>query len=474
MAELRAKRDAVRGADLVELRLDGVRDLSAAAALAGRRTPVIVTCRPAWEGGRFDGSEAERLALLTEAWTMGAEYVDVEWKADARALFERTGGQRVVLSMHDFEGVPADLEARVHAMRTTGAEVLKIAVHARRLRDQLALLPLARSGGVPMALVAMGEAGLATRLLPGRFGSCWTYGGDAAPGQMPIARMLEEFGVRRTGTRTAIYGVVGRPVGHSVSPAMHNAAFRAAAIDAVYLPFAAESLADFFALAEALGVTGASVTAPFKREAFDAADEADPVSRRVQSVNTLRRSGRGWTGCNTDVNGFLTPLVRRGPLTGLQASILGAGGAARGVAIALSSGGARVCVHARQREEAAAVAEACGGTTGPWPPEAGSWDLLVNATPVGTYPDVEATPIPAASLTGGRVYDLVYNPVSTRLLRDAEAAGCEVIAGLDMLVAQALQQFEWWTGVRPSERVMRAAAEARLKAMVEEDGTSRV
>jgi 3-dehydroquinate dehydratase / shikimate dehydrogenase len=468
--ELRARRDAVQGADLVELRLDGVRDASAAGALAGRRGPVIVTCRPAWEGGRFDGSEEERLALLADAWTLGAEYVDIEWKAEARPLLELSGGQRLVLSMHDYDGVPSDLEARVLAMRSTGAEVLKVAVHARRLTDQLRLLPLARHGGVPIALVAMGEAGLASRLLPGRFGSCWTYAGQAAPGQMSLARMLDEFSVRAVGPRTALYGVVGRPVGHSLSPAMHNAAFRAAHIDAVYLPLASETLEDFFTFAEALGVTGASVTAPFKRDAFDAVDEADPLSRRIESVNTLRRAGRGWIGSNTDIHGFLAPLASRLPLAGARAAILGAGGAARSVAVGLSSAGALVRVHARRPGQADAVAALCGGDTGAWPPAPGDWDLLVNTTPVGTYPGVDESPLPAALVLGGFVYDLVYNPASTRLLRDAARSGCEVLGGLEMLIAQAQQQFEWWTGVRPSGTVMRAAAEARLHEMETEDG----
>jgi 3-dehydroquinate dehydratase / shikimate dehydrogenase len=473
MGELRARRDAVRDADLVELRLDGVRDPSAAGALAGRRGPVIITCRPTWEGGRFDGAEEDRLALLAEAWHLGAEYVDVEWAAETGPLLERSGGKRVVLSTHDHVGVPPDLEARVAAMRATGAEALKVAVHAARLTDQLALLPLAKRSGVPMALVAMGEAGAASRLLPGRFGSCWTYAGDAAPGQMTLTRMLDEFGVRRVGQRTAIFGVVGRPVRHSVSPAMHNAAFRAADVDALYLPLAAESLEDFLAFADAIGIEGASITAPFKRAAFDAVDEADAVSRRVQSVNTLRRSGRRWIGCNTDVDGFLASLVRRIPLPGLRAAILGSGGSARGVAVALTSAGARVSIHARRAEQAAEVAAACGGDVGSWPPEPGSWDLLVNTTPVGTYPLVDDSPLPASLLEGRLVYDLVYNPAETRLLREAASAGCQVLGGLEMLVAQAQAQFEWWTGVRPPGQVMRAAAEARLHDMNMEAGVAR-
>jgi shikimate 5-dehydrogenase len=153
-------------------------------------------------------------------------------------------------------------------------------------------------------------------------------------------------------------------------------------------------------------------------------------------------------------------------LTGLRASLLGAGGAARAVAIALASGGAAVSVHARSRQRAAGVAALVSGSVGAWPPERGTWDVLVNCTPVGMYPDVDHTPLAADRLAPGIVYDLVYNPPVTRLLREAEAAGCRTIGGLEMLVGQARQQFEWWTGVCPSAGVMREAATSRLSAFV--------
>lgn len=470
MAELREQRDRVADADLVELRLDTVRDPSAAGALAGRRLPAIVTCRPTWEGGFFKGSEEERKRLLGDAFTLGAEYVDVEWRAGFDELVGREGGRRIVLSMHDFDGVPGDLAASARAMRTTGAEVVKIAVMAHALRDTLALLPLA-TPDVPTALIAMGEAGIASRVLAGRFGSCWTYAGDGvAPGQVPAERLRDEYGFRRLTGRTTVYGVVGRPVGHSVSPAMHNAAFRAARLDAVYLPLAAATLDDFFTFADAFGVQAASVTAPFKVEAFERADESDAVSRRIHAVNTLKREGSRWLACNTDVAGFLRPLERVMPLRGARATILGAGGAARAVALALVSAGATVIIAARRPEEAERVARLAGASAGAWPVPAGSWDLLVNTTPIGTTPNTDATPF-AGPFTGRLVYDLVYNPPETRLVREAAAAGLETLGGLDMLVAQAQQQFEWWTGIRPSSRVMQDAALARLDAMT--TGTGR-
>jgi 3-dehydroquinate dehydratase/shikimate dehydrogenase len=459
MAELRKRRDEVIGADLVELRVDTVDDPSAAAALAGRRTPVIFTCRPTWEGGRFRGSEEERQRLLREAQQLGAEFVDVEWRAGFEDVVQGRGGQGVILSLHDFEGVPSDLAARAHAMRQSGAQVIKIAVMARRLSDTLALLPVAREGASPTVVIAMGDAGLPSRVLASRLGSYWTYAGDAvAPGQLPLGRMRDEFAFGRITAATTIYGVAGRPVAHSLSPAMHNAAFRAAQLDAVYLPLAAADYDDFLTFADAFSLAGASVTAPFKLEAFTRADECDPVSRRIESVNTLRRVDGRWAARNTDVAGFLAPLEARVALRGTRATVLGAGGAARAVAEALTAAGATVAVAARRRQRAEAVARLTGGTVADWPPTPGSWDVLVNATPVGTTPRVDETPLPAAPFMGQLVYDLVYNPPETLLLRDARQAGCDTIGGLEMLVAQAQLQFEWWTGIKPPARVMREAA----------------
>jgi 3-dehydroquinate dehydratase/shikimate dehydrogenase len=467
MAELRTRRDQVADADVIELRLDSVRDPSAAAALAGRRKPVIVTCRPKSEGGGFAGSEEERRTILSEALSLGAEYVDVEWKGSCADLLQQTGGRRVVLSHHDFNGMPADLYGLSQAMLASGAEVIKIAVMAERLDDCLVLRALGQQTRVPMALVAMGDAGVASRVLASWLGSCWTYAGDGvAPGQISARQMTEEFGFRRIGSRTAVYGVLGRPVGHSVSPSMHNAAFRAAHLDAVYLPLAAADFEDFITFADALNLAGVSVTAPFKVQAFERADECDPVSRRIQSVNTLRRSGTKWLGCNTDVAGFLSPLQAAMRLQGKRATVLGAGGAARSVAVALQSAGARVTVAARREDQARAVAALSGASVGTWPPLAGSWDVLVNTTPVGTAPGIDESPLPAGyPLDGALVYDLVYNPPVTRLLADAERARCQTIGGLDMLVAQAQAQFEWWTEERPADRVMRGAATARLAAI---------
>jgi 3-dehydroquinate dehydratase/shikimate dehydrogenase len=465
-AELREQRDRAAGGDLVELRLDSTADPNVAGALEGRKGPVIVTCRPEWEGGGFAGSEEERRRLLVDALNLGADYVDVEWHAGFASELVRDFGSRVVLSMHDFHGVPGDLEEIAEAMRATGAAVVKLAVRANRLSDCLRLLPVGRSfnGHQRAVLIAMGEAGLATRILAHRFGSAWTYAGEVRDiGQVTPSRLLGTFRFRSLNDATAVYGLVGSPITHSVSPAMHNAAFAAAGLNAVYLPLPAADAADFIEFARALGIRGASVTIPFKRSLFESVDEVDDLSSRVGALNTLRMDGDRWSARNTDVAGFLQPFRDRGvALAGRRASILGSGGSARAVAVALASEAAHVTVHARDSGKAASVASLASGDVGPFPPKRGSWDILVNCTPLGMHPRPEQSPMPASALDRGLVYDLVYNPATTRLLRDAATADCDTIGGLDMLVAQAQEQFTWWTGARPAPGIMRGAAASRL------------
>jgi 3-dehydroquinate dehydratase/shikimate dehydrogenase len=470
MNELRRMRDEVADADLVEVRLDGVRNPDAAGAVAGRRRPVIVTCRPAWEGGAFDGSEEQRERLLAAALKAGAEYVDVEWQAGFGERLLKEGASRIVLSNHDFTGVPADLPARYRAMRASGAGVVKVAVTAHRLSDCVRLLDLVpeADAGARHVLIAMGPHGLPTRLLAARFRSAWTYAGSVpGVGQFPPAALVDEFRFREIDEDTSVYGVIGLPVTHSVSPAMHNAAFRQAGLDAVYLPLAAVDADDAMTFARGVGLSGASVTIPHKVTLLPRMDAVDPVARRIGAINTIRREGDRWTGSNTDVEGFLRPLDDRGvTLGGLRAAIMGAGGSARAVAVALGDRGARVSVHARRPEAAAEVAALANGVGGDPVPGPGSWDVLVNCTPVGMHPRADATPMAPSALKGRLVYDLVYNPVETRLLRDARVAGCDTIGGLAMLVAQAEAQFVRWTGMSSPPGVMQAAAERRLQEFV--------
>ena len=463
MEELRRNRDAAEGADLVEMRLDWVDRPDALAALEGRRRPVILTCRPIWEGGRFDGTEDDRRRILEEGIAAGAEFVDLESRASfALDLIRARRGRGVILSSHIFGPMPDDLETRWAALKSSGAEVVKLAAEAHSLSDTLRLMALADAGRSEFdpahVLIAMGDAGVPSRVLASRVRNRWAYAGNqVAPGQISTSRLLKEFRFRDLKPDASIFGVVGNPVSHSLSPAMHNAGFAHFGQNAVYLPLQAADAGDFVRFARAIDVAGASITAPFKIALMDHVDELEPLARRVGAINTLVIRDGGWLGANTDVYGFSTPLSARMKVKGVRATILGAGGAARAVAVALTDMGASVTISARRTDAAREIADLVHGTVGAFPPRAGSWDVLVNAIPAGTTAAVQS-PIEGAALDGEIVFDLVYAPADTRLLVDARRAGCMTIGGLEMLVAQAERQFELWTGQTPPAGLFQRAA----------------
>jgi 3-dehydroquinate dehydratase/shikimate dehydrogenase len=293
-------------------------------------------------------------------------------------------------------------------------------------------------------------------VLAARLRNRWTYAGaGVAPGQLPLETLRSEFRIRRFRPDTALYAVVGSPVTHSLSPAMHNAGFEAAGIDAGYIALDPHDAADFAAFAGAIGIEGASITAPFKVSMMDHVDEIDALAREVGAINTLSRRNGGWLGANTDVAGFLAPLAGRMHLRGTRAAVLGAGGAARAVAVALAREGARVQICARRADQAQAIARMAGVSTGVFPPPPGSWDVLVNATA-----STEESPMAGVQLDGEIVFDLVYSPAETPLIRQAREAGCWTIGGIEMLIAQAERQFETWTGAPPRAGLFREAVEA--------------
>jgi 3-dehydroquinate dehydratase/shikimate dehydrogenase len=473
MEDLRRNRDAASSADLVELRLDLVDRPDVTGALEGRRTPVIVTCRAHWEGGHFSGSEEERRRILDSAIAQGAEYVDVEAAAGfAEDVITSRGGRGVVVSSHVFGDPPSDLVDRYNALRATGAEVAKLAIQVSTLKETLPLFDLAAKNTTGHVLIAMGNQGLPTRVLAARLRNRWTYVGDGiAPGQLPASRFIRDFRFRRIAADAALYAVVGNPVIHSRSPVMHNAGFAALGLKAVYLPLEARDVGDFVAFAREMRLGGVSITAPFKIGLMPHVDEIDPLAKQVGAINTITlRDGR-WLGANTDVEGFLAPLARRISLEGARVSVIGAGGAARAVAVALASRRAKVTICARKADDARAIADLVGGSAGDFPPRPSSWDVLVNATPVGSQ-KTPGTPMGNVPLDGAIVFDLVYAPPDTELLRDARAAGCQTIGGIEMLIAQAERQFELWTGQRPPAGLFEAAA-GRDEAAALADGPRR-
>jgi 3-dehydroquinate dehydratase/shikimate dehydrogenase len=300
-------------------------------------------------------------------------------------------------------------------------------------------------------------AGALSRMLPAKFSGAWTYAGAAAPGQFSVTDMVSRFHVHTTTAATRVFGIAGAPLSHSASPAMHNAAFHAAGLDAVFVPVETADADELRELAEALGFDGLAVTAPLKSRVLTFATP-DADAQAIGAANTLKRTTDGWAATNFDAPAFREPLEPfASDLAGQRAVVIGAGGAARAAVSELTKLGAVVEVSARQVAHARALAAEFGAGVTAFPPT-GSAALIVNATPIGTRSGHTASPVIAGTVTASTAYDLVYNPEQTTFLTDARSAGARTIGGLAMLVAQARRQFEWWTGQTVPPAVFEHAA----------------
>ena len=356
-------------------------------------------------------------------------------------------------------------------MSATGAGILKVATRARSLSDNLRiakLLEYAQERRLNLIALAMGREGVPSRVLGPYWGSWTTFaslpGGEpTADGQIPADEMVSRYRVRQIGLETRLYGVLGRPLGHSLSPQIHNAAFAEKEINAVYLPLEASGLDDFLEFHQQHPFEGTSVTIPFKEQAYQTAQSLSVSAEGSGAVNTLLRKGEGWHGENTDIEGFLGPLRRMRHLAKIRAVVLGSGGAARAAVYALRSQATSVCVVARNEVKARGLATRFQADYARWEElQQVRWDLLVNTTPVGMYPQIDESPVPGEWLNGEMVYDLVYNPIQTRLLKDAAQRGCKTISGVEMFLGQALRQQQLWLGHQAPEEVMRAVLEQAL------------
>ena len=466
-------------ADLFEVRADHVGDLDLDALARARTRPILFTCRSESEGGCFpDRNPSARRKLLLAAAERGFDLVDVEARAGFEDVVAAKRGRGLVLSWHDTQGTPDDLEAIYERMAAARPDVVKIAVTARSIRDLGRLLALAARHAADdapqLVAIAMGPLGVASRILGGRFGAPFSFASSAsgrgtAPGQLTARVLAERYRVRSIGRSTRVYGLLGSDVQRSLSPAIQNRAFAERGIDAVYVPLQAESLEAFVEALPALGLSGWSVTRPYKAGILDHLDSVTPHAAEAGSANTVVALDGRLVGLSTDGDGVLVPLRRRLDPSGRRVAILGAGGAARAAAFALVRAGAGVDVLARRAEQAREVAAAtgCRGASLDALAEL-PYDVLVNATPVGSGAFPGRSPVPASALRPGSVvFDMVYEPRETPLIAAARARGCVTIDGVEMLVAQAVGQFEAWSGVAaPVEAMTEAALDAIEAARV--------
>lgn len=455
---------SAKHADAMEFRLDMIRSPELPRLLLSTSKPVIATCRPVWEGGSFSGSERDRLQMLRTASLLGAEYIDLEFRTDwrQRELFlGKKREARVLLSLHLPPGRKADAAIAYATMRRVGADVLKFAFHASdawQNRIAFEFLERAREDGRKAIAIAMGEAGEPSRILYRVFGGLATYAGTedgakAAPGQLPASVLKEVYHADRLNRATRIYGVVGNPVRQSKGVIVHNRLFEVSGKNAVYCRFLVKDLARFMK-EMAPCARGFSVTIPHKQSMMKYAGSIDPAARAIGAVNTLLLKRDGWWGTNTDAPAALDAIERVTPVQEKTILLLGAGGAARAIAYEAKGRGATVLIANRRPGRARALAREFGLEFVRWENRGRTrCDIIVNATPVGMAPAVDLSPVSPRFLKGKIVFDAVYTPPMTRLLRDAVRAGARIIPGTNMYVNQAARQFRLYTGV-PADAAM--------------------
>jgi 3-dehydroquinate dehydratase/shikimate dehydrogenase len=482
-----AIRRAAEVADIVEVRLDYLDNGEHEAAfqclrdyLNREHAPMILTFRPAEEGGQAPADYESRRgfwAALRKLSVSALMDLELDLVLGFEAEKASIDWSRVICSHHDFRGVPPDLDQIYERMAATPARVVKMAVQANDATDCLPifhLLERAQREGRDLIAIAMGQAGIMTRILGPSRGSVLTYGAfdndnATASGQMTARELREVYRIEKINQHTEVFGLIGRPVRHSLSPQIHNAVFEAAGVNAVYIPFEVRDAGQFMRRlahprARELNwkLRGLSVTAPHKSAVIEFLDWIDPAAREIGAVNTIIARGDELHGYNTDAAGFIGPLRRRfGTLQGARCAIVGAGGGARAALWALRNEGAYAALFVRDPDKAGLVSEELAVDTRlVLDASFAGFDLVVNATSLGTCGVCEHDTVATVDqLRGVRLaYDLVYNPSETRFLREARAAGCETLSGIEMLLAQAVEQFKIWIGEEPDVDVMRAAA----------------
>jgi 3-dehydroquinate dehydratase / shikimate dehydrogenase len=433
----------------------------------------IATCRRSANGGKFSGNLAAEMEILSKAGTSGFHIVDLELES-AESLKKgelqklRDTGVALIISHHDFAATK-DLDGVFKRIEPFQPDFIKIVPTAKSLTDNVTLMRFIERMDDHSNIVGicMGDAGIISRVLGLRAGSAFTFaaataGEETGPGQIAARTLIETYRIDQVDAATKVYGVAGNPIRSSLSPIMMNTAFRRETVNAVYLALQANKLADLLKLVHEIPIQGLSVTMPLKQEIMAHLEKTDPLSAKIGACNTVLRQDGKLYGFNTDVAGITGPIEKRMSLRGAKALVLGAGGAARAAVFGMRDKGAEVFILNRTAETAQKLAKQSGSKT--IKKDALSkttFDVIVNATPVGMA-GVKTTPIlEAADLNTKLVFDLVYNPLETPLLRLARQQSIPIITGIEMFVQQGARQFEIFTGKpAPEEEMLRVVIHA--------------
>ncbi|HOK67145.1 MAG TPA: shikimate dehydrogenase [Anaerohalosphaeraceae bacterium] len=501
-AQEQIDRSVCQGAEAIELRLDFLENPEEAAAanlvkyVKAKGLPVIATCRHISEGGSADWPTEKRLKVLTAAMEAGADFIDWEFAQYLQpgvqemltAALRRFRTCRLILSAHDFHGPFEDLSARYEAMRTLCPEaVVKLVYTAGHINDCFEAMDLLYQEKEDLIVFAMGPAGMITRILAKKLGGFLTFAcpeeaAAAAPGQIPVRKMKTLYRWDALNRQTELYGIIGNPVGHSLSPAVYNGCFDAQGRNALHLPLeVGGGQAEFNLFLQSvlqrpwLDFRGFGVTLPHKSSALEFVHQEggylEPLAERIGAANTVKIGHNGQVSAyNTDCVGALNALtetlgVERKELRNQEAAVIGAGGAARAVIVGLMDAGCRVTVYNRTLEKAQSLAEEFGCRAAPLEEiRSCRARIFINCTSLGMAPNTDSTPVPAEVFGPNSVaFDTVYVPLETRFLREAKAAGARVVSGAEMFIRQAVVQYRHLTGVEPDELLLRRIVMEKLK-----------
>ncbi|XP_065854192.1 bifunctional 3-dehydroquinate dehydratase/shikimate dehydrogenase, chloroplastic-like isoform X1 [Euphorbia lathyris] len=476
------------GADLAEIRVDFLENFSPKQDLEvlikQSSLPTLVTYRPKWEGGEYDGDESKRQEALRLAMELGSDFIDVELKV-AHDFFNSIQGKKpekvkVIVSSHNYENTPsteeiANLAARIQA---TGADIVKIATTALDITDNARMFQVLVHSQVPMIGIVMAERGLMSRVLASKFGGFLTFGSVeagvvSAPGQPTVKDLLDLYNFRQIGADTKVHGVIGNPIGHSKSPHLYNTAFKSVGFNGIYLPLLVDSVANYISTYSSSDFVGYSYTIPHKEAGLKCCDEIDPIAQAIGAISCMiKRPADGkLIGYNVDYLGAIGAIEEalRGsngatasasPLAGKLFVVMGAGGAGKALAYGGYEKGARVVVANRSFDKAKELASKVGGQAmtlselKDFHPEEGM--ILANTTSVGMKPRTDETPLPKEALKHySLVFDAIYTPKMTRLLTEAQECGAIIVYGTEMFTNQAYVQFERFTGLPAPKQLIR-------------------
>ena len=474
MAEHKAL--AERGAELVELRVDWLQKApDVPRLLKDRPTPAVITCRRREDGGQWTGTEDARRMVLRTAIISGADYVDLE--DDIAKSIPRYGKTKRIISHHDFKSTPDNLEEIWANMAEMNPDIIKLVTTAESPSDCVRLLKLVAEAEVPTIGFCMGEFGTISRILCGKYGAPFTYAAFSAdrkiaPGQLTFQQMKDIYHYDSITPETKVFAVLGDPIKHSQSPVLHNAAMQKIGFNGVYVPIrvTAEQLPKMLDDFEWLKLQGYSVTIPHKEAVLAKYPQCEDIVNQIGAANTLTRTDTGWQTDNTDYAAALDSLKLQLPegdtLDGKRVLLLGAGGAAKAIGMGVCRHGAVLTVTSRTLNRAKAMSESLGCRYVSWENRGSEYaDILINCTPVGMYPEINQTPFQSNWMRDGMiVFDTIYNPENTLLLKEAREHRCRTVSGLEMFVRQAAAQFLKFTGQSVSLEILKETLRNSISA----------